>query len=70
VQYKVWLTIEEIDEEVDHYEDVGLPDPLGAFDDLKSARILLAAVLACFAPDEIRNSDNVAFLKENQDVPA
>jgi len=35
--YKVWVSIEEIDEENDHYEDLAGPDPLGQFDSLEAA---------------------------------
>lgn len=35
--YKVWLHIEEIDEDEDHYEDLGMPESVAAefntFDD-------------------------------------
>ena len=35
--YKVWVSIEEINEENDHYEDLAGPDPLGEFDRLEDA---------------------------------
>lgn len=44
--YKVWIHIEEIDEEKDHYED--LPEELrsiGKFDTLKDARSLVSQVV-------------------------
>ena len=37
-KYKVWIQIEEIDEEQNHYEDIDLPFALGTFDNLPSAR--------------------------------
>jgi len=37
MKYKVWVSIEEIDEENDHYEDLAGPDPLGEFDRLQDA---------------------------------
>jgi len=36
-QYAVWIQIEEIDEEADHYEDVDLPEKVAQFDTLKEA---------------------------------
>ena len=37
--YKIWLHIEEIDEENDHYEDVGAwPEPLQSFPTEQQAR--------------------------------
>jgi len=37
MRYKVWVSIEEINEETDHYEDLAGPDPLGAFGTLEEA---------------------------------
>ena len=37
VYYKLWLSIEEIDEGQSHYQDVDLPTCLGAFDSKESA---------------------------------
>jgi len=36
-KYKVWIHVEEIDEEEDTYEDVGLPEELGVFSTLEEA---------------------------------
>ena len=35
--YKVWIQIEEIDEEKDHYENVTEPECIAEFDSLKEA---------------------------------
>ena len=35
--YKVWIHIEEIDEDKDIYEDVGLPTPVGESETLEGA---------------------------------
>ena len=37
-KYKVWIAIEEINEEEDFYEDVGMPESLGEFDTLEEAK--------------------------------
>ncbi len=37
MKYKVWVHIEEIDEENDHYEDVGMPISVGEYDLLSEA---------------------------------
>lgn len=29
--YKIWVHVEKIDEEANHYEDIGLPESLGEF---------------------------------------
>jgi len=42
--YKVWVHIEEIDEERDHYEDLDMPDSLGVFDTPDEAREFIATL--------------------------
>ena len=37
IKYKVWVHIEEIDEEKDHYKDVGEPVSIATVDDLSDA---------------------------------
>ncbi len=37
-KYKVWIQIEEVDEEHDHYRDIDLPYEAGCFDDVDLAR--------------------------------
>jgi len=44
--YKVWVSIEEIDEEADEYHDIGLPDPLGEFDTRDEACAFVDRLLA------------------------
>ena len=37
--YKIWISIEEIDEDQDHYQDVDMPDSIGGeFDTLQAAQ--------------------------------
>jgi hypothetical protein len=46
MKYKVWLHIEEIDEDKDHYEDIELPDDFGmSFDTEKHARQFAESLL-------------------------
>ena len=40
-KYKVWLQIEEIDDDADHYEDVGEPMPLMDFNTIEDAEKFL-----------------------------
>lgn len=35
--YKIWLHLEEIDEDKDHYEDICMPVEIGAFDNQEEA---------------------------------
>ena len=37
MKYKVWIQIEEIDEEKDHYENITEPECIAEFDSLKDA---------------------------------
>ena len=37
IKYKVWVHIEEIDEDLDHYEDVGMPVSEGEYNTLDEA---------------------------------
>ena len=36
-QYKVWVHVEECDEDNDHYEDIGLPECIDVFSSLEAA---------------------------------
>ena len=38
MKYKVWVHIEEIDEEADHYEDVARPIGVGEFETIEDAQ--------------------------------
>jgi hypothetical protein len=58
VYYKVWISIEECDEAIDSYEDVGLPDSLGKFDSLEEAEEIVRAVLGQYAPQQLEMSDH------------
>lgn len=40
-KYKVWLHVEKINEEKDHYEDQGMPELLGEFLRMKGAERLV-----------------------------
>lgn len=42
--YKVWVQIEEINEEEGHYEDVGLPDSLAEYDTLEAAQAFVRSL--------------------------
>lgn len=56
--YKVWLSIEECDEEHDKYEDVGLPDSLGQFTGLDKAEEFVRTLLVQYAPEQLQTSDH------------
>jgi hypothetical protein len=43
-KFKVWVHIEEIDEEEDLYEDVDLPFSVGEFDTVEEAEKLCEAI--------------------------
>lgn len=45
-QYKVWIHIEEIDEDQDEYNEVNLPEEIGCFDTLQEAEDFAAAISA------------------------
>ena len=57
-KYKIWITVEEIDEANDQYQDVGLPDSVGVYDTYDEARDVLLNILGTFAPDAIQDSDH------------
>ena len=38
--YKVWVHVEEIDEDEGHYEDVGIPESIGEFETQEEATAL------------------------------
>ena len=40
-KYKVWVHIEEIDEEVDHYVDIGEPVSITEVDDIDTAKSIV-----------------------------
>ena len=44
MKYKIWVHIEEIDEEQDHYEDVTTPEELDSFDTLKDAQDFISSL--------------------------
>ncbi len=48
--YKVWIHIEEIDEDNDSYEDVDLPEPVGEFEALADAEALVSRLQAVADP--------------------
>ncbi|KKM03997.1 hypothetical protein LCGC14_1768820 [marine sediment metagenome] len=55
-QFKVWIHIEEIDEEADKYEDVGLPEPLATYGSLEEAQDLVVALLQTHNPKALDTS--------------
>jgi hypothetical protein len=58
-EYKVWVHVEECDDETDHYEEVGLPDCLGTFNGLDEADEFVETLLQLYAPEQIATSDRV-----------
>jgi len=53
MKYKIWLYIEEIDEETDHYEDVMEPESVGGeFDSLEEAKEFRQKLLAVECTEE------------------
>ena len=59
MKYRVWVSIEEQDDENDHYEDVGLPDPASAeFGTLDEAQAVLRRILAQYNPESLSTSDH------------
>jgi hypothetical protein len=55
--YKVWLSVEQIDEENNRYEDVGLPDSLGEFQNLELADAFCRNLLRRYNPQMLEGSD-------------
>jgi hypothetical protein len=45
MEYAIWISIEEIDEDTDHYEEVDMPDKLGTFDTLAEAQQFIGNLL-------------------------
>jgi len=50
-KYKVWIVIENINEEEDFYEDVGMPESLGEFDTLEEAKEFVTDLCDNSSPD-------------------
>ena len=48
ITYKVWIHIEEIDEEAGTYEDQGLPESCGEFKTLEEAEQHVAQIINAF----------------------
>ena len=46
--YKIWVHIEEIDEDNDSYEDQGLPESCGEFGTLEEAESKVASIVDAF----------------------
>jgi len=44
--YKVWVQIEEIDEEANHYENVTEPVDVGRYDNLEEAKAVMDKIIA------------------------
>jgi len=57
MSYKVWVSVEEIDEDNDRYEDVGLPDSLGEFSGLDEADEFVRMLLCAYNPEAMEHSD-------------
>ncbi len=57
--YRIWVQIEEIEEDRDVYQNVALPDPAGSFDELEDAQKQVRAILQLTNPDAILTSDQV-----------
>ena len=55
--YKVWISVEEIDEDNDHYEDVGLPDSLGEFPNFLEAANFVEGLVVMYNPETAVTSD-------------
>ena len=58
--YKVWVQVEHYDDESGNSEDIGLPDPIGAFDKLEDAQAIVRQILTAYNPDELEHSDHKA----------
>lgn len=56
--YKVWVHVEEIDEDGDSYEDIGLPDSIGEFNTIEEAESLVSELLERYAPEMMATSDH------------
>lgn len=63
--YKVWIHVEEIDEDHDHYEDVREPYPVGEFNSLEEAEEL-ADQLETYVGSESHQND-LRLLRESKD---
>jgi len=57
-EYKVWISIEEIDEENDSWENIGEPDSLGTFDTLEQAQEYLSDVYGAVSRDDLSKARN------------
>jgi hypothetical protein len=58
MKYKVWIEIEELNDEGEPTEEmVALPDPIGICDDLPAAMGLVRQVLRQFNPKALEHSD-------------
>lgn len=47
-KFKVWVHVEEINEDEDYYQDVGEPISIGEFDDYWEARFAMGDLLSGF----------------------
>lgn len=57
-EYKVWISIEEIDEENDVWKNIGEPDSLGTFDNLEEAQDFLSDVYNAISRDDLSKARN------------
>ena len=55
-QFKVWVHVEEIDENADKYEDRGLPEPLATYGTPEEAEALVVALLQTHNPRALETS--------------
>jgi hypothetical protein len=68
VHYKVWVEIEEIDDDNDHYERVDEPFAIGDHDTIVDARLQaysLARLFNGLIPSEIEHFHSAQFLVDN-----
>ena len=56
-QFKVWVHIEEIDDDADKYEDCGLPEPMATYGTLEEAQALVVALLQTQNPRALETSE-------------